>query len=70
MLNIYIVLLEILAFRYERARLEAGIESLELLLPGFSINVEQLPALQWAELVTDTNGVAAKLVALKVGEAQ
>ncbi|KAF5830548.1 hypothetical protein DUNSADRAFT_14355 [Dunaliella salina] len=51
--------------RYERSRLESGIERLELLLPGFSINIEQLSALQWADIVTDTNSVAAKLVALK-----
>jgi len=51
--------------RYDLKQLESGIERLELLLPGFSINIEQLSALQWADLVTDTNGVAAKLVALK-----
>eukprot|EP00983_Pelagomonas_calceolata_P076175 1153299-Pelagomonas_calceolata.AAC.6 len=55
--------------RYDLKQLESGIERLELLLPGFSINIEQLSALQWADLVTDTNGVAAKLVALKVGAA-
>ncbi|KIZ03652.1 hypothetical protein MNEG_4306 [Monoraphidium neglectum] len=45
--------------------IEAGIEALELLIPGFQIDLERIKASEWVRIVTDPSSAAIKLVVLK-----
>lgn len=48
-----------------KAAIEGGMEALELLIPGFVLNLEAMGAMDWVKLLTDPQAVAQKIVILK-----
>lgn len=51
--------------QYTADALQAGLDAVEALIPGFNVDLERLKARDWAALLLEPNAVAVKLVTLK-----
>lgn len=45
--------------------IKSGMEDLELLIPGFVLNIEAMRAVEWVSLLSDPQAVAHKIVVIK-----